>query len=281
MKFEYQIKKEVEILKAENISLVFKDEKTGQDKVILRDVNLSIHDIVRQDTTTGQIIGLLGPSGRGKTQLFRILAGLNPPTTGTVLVNGKPVQAGDVGVVFQNYRLMNHRTVQANLELGASKSKLSKQDRADKIKLYLEKFKMTDKRDYYPSSLSGGQKQRVAIMQQLLCSEHFLLMDEPFSGLDINMIKEVSDVILEVASLDELNTIVVVSHDIKSTMAICTNLWILGFDYDEQGNPYPGARVKYEEDLMAQGLAWQYPKIFESPQFNIAVNKISEGFKTL
>jgi NitT/TauT family transport system ATP-binding protein len=280
MNIPYEVK-DVEILKVENVSLSFKDEKTGADKLILRDINLTIKDVVRTGATTGQIVGLLGPSGRGKTQLFRILAGLNPPTTGTVLVHGKPVQAGDVGVVFQNYRLMNHRTVQSNLELGASKSKMSKQDRADKIKFYLEKFKMTEKKDYYPAALSGGQKQRVAIMQQLLCSEHFLLMDEPFSGLDINMIKEVSDVILEVAALDELNTIVVVSHDIKSTMAICTNMWILGYDYDETGTPFPGARVKYEEDLMAQGLAWQYPQVFERPEFNQAVNKVSTGFKTL
>jgi NitT/TauT family transport system ATP-binding protein len=272
--FEYKIK-DIEILKVENVSLSF------GDKLILRDINLTIKDVVRENAITGQIVGLLGPSGRGKTQLFRILAGLNKPTTGTVLVNGKPVQTGDVGVVFQNYPLMHHMTVQSNLELGASKSKLSKKDRQDKIALYLEKFKMSDKKDMYPASLSGGQKQRVAIMQQLLCSEHFLLMDEPFSGLDINMIKEVSEVILEVAALDELNTIVVVSHDIKSTLAICTNLWIMGYDYDESGKPFPGARIKFEEDMMAQGLAWQYPEIFKSEKFNTAVNNISEGFKHL
>lgn len=271
---QYTIK-DVDILKVENVSLKF------GDKLILRDINVTVKDVVRDAAITGQVVGFLGPSGRGKTQLFRILAGLNPPTTGTVLVNGKPVQAGDVGVVAQNYPLFMHRTVQSNLELGAAKLTLTKKDKQDKIKMYLEKFKLTDKADFYPASLSGGQKQRVAIIQQLLCSEHFLLLDEPFSGLDINMIKEVSDVILNIASLDELNTIIIVSHDIPSTVAIATHLWILGYDYDEQGKSIPGARIKYVEDLMAQGISWQYPQVFELPEFNEVVKGIRNAFNTL
>lgn len=275
MKKEY-FYKDVDILKVENVSLAF------DGKLVLRDINITIKDVVRKDNViAGQIIGLLGPSGRGKTQLFKIISGLRTPTTGTVMVNGKPVEAGDVGVVAQNYPLFNHMSVTKNLEIALAKSKMSKGDKKDKIKFYLEKFQLSDKADFYPTSLSGGQKQRIAIIQQLMCSEHFILLDEPFSGLDPNMIKEVSEVILELANLDELNTVIVISHDIVSTAAISNELWILGFDYDAEGKAIPGARIKYLDNLMEKGIAWNYPQVFELPEFNGYVKDVRTLFKSL
>lgn len=137
MKHEYYFTEE-EILRVENVSLSY------GDKLILRDINVSIMDVKRKDQpSTGQIIGFLGPSGRGKTQLFKILSGLNKPTTGTVLVHGKPVYPGDVGVVAQNYPLFMHHTIMGNLELSVKKSKLTKSERKDKIENYLERFNFT------------------------------------------------------------------------------------------------------------------------------------------
>jgi len=274
MKQEYSIL-DTEILKLEDVSLQY------GDKLILRDINVSIKDVVRPNITTGQVVGFLGPSGRGKTQLFKIIAGLNKPTTGKVTVMNKPVEAGVVGVVAQNYPLFMHRTIQGNLELGTSQLNISKKDKLDKIALYLEKFKLSDKKDFYPASLSGGQRQRVAIIQQLLCSESFLLLDEPFSGLDINMIREVSDVILEIAALNELNTIIIVSHDITNTVAISTNLWILGYEYEQDGKKIEGATIRAVEDLMAEGIAWNYPNVFQMPEFQAKVNTIKSAFKML
>lgn len=274
MKYEYSYHED--ILKVENVSLAF------GEKLVLRDINVTIKDVKRKGfENTGQIIGFLAPSGRGKTQLFNILAGLNPPSTGTVLIKGQPVHPGDVGVVAQNYPLFNHKSIMQNLKLALRKSNLSDADKINKINFYLERFKLADKKEYYPMSLSGGQRQRIAIIQQLLCSENFLLLDEPFSGLDINMIKEVSDVILEVANLNDYNTIIIVSHDIPSTVAISDNLWIMGYEYDNEGQIIPGATIKYVKDLMAEGIAWNYPNTFDLPEFQHAVKQIRELFPTL
>lgn len=239
-----------DILEVENVSL----ELGG--KLILRDINLKINDIIRPGKITGQIISLLGPSGRGKTQFFKLLSGLNQPTTGTIKIGPekKLVKAGDVGVVAQNYPLFEYRTVWGNLECVCREK--TPAEKKEKIEFYLEKFGMIDHKDKYPALLSGGQRQRIAIIQQMLCSEHFILMDEPFSGLDPLMKDQVCEMIQQVANLDEKNTIIIVSHDIPSAVSISQYIWILGFDYEDK-KPLPGARIKYMENLMDRGIAWK------------------------
>src|SRR5215813_14231243 len=103
------------ILKATNVSLTLNHNR------ILKDLNLEICDLYRPGYVTGQVVGLLGPSGIGKTRLFRILAGMDAPDCGSVLIGEKlaPVQRGMVGVVAQNYPLFEHRTIAGNLELAA------------------------------------------------------------------------------------------------------------------------------------------------------------------
>jgi polar amino acid transport system ATP-binding protein/sulfate transport system ATP-binding protein len=255
------------IMKIEDVSLAF-----GK-KQILRGVNAQISDIVGH----GQVIGLLGPSGIGKTQLFRILAGLQKPTTGIVKITdqGIPVTAGSVGVVAQNYPLFVHRTVISNLMLAAVNAGMSKKDAMEKAMGYLERFKLVDQRNHYPQQLSGGQRQRIAIAQQLLCSEHFLLMDEPFSGLDPIMNDEVCALISEVANLHELNTIIVITHDHRSAIKVADTLWLMGRD-----EGVPGAYLKYAYDLIDRDLAW-HPDISATPQFTTFAREIKEKFKTL
>src|SRR5207237_4762769 len=114
----------------------------------------------------------------------------------------------------------------------------------EKVLKYLRRLDMVDQAQLYPAQISGGQRQRIAIAQQLLCSEHFLLMDEPFSGLDVVMEAKVCELINEIACLDELNTIIVVTHDVTAAATVADHLWLMGRDRDPGGNFIPRARIQ-------------------------------------
>jgi NitT/TauT family transport system ATP-binding protein len=265
------------ILKVENVGLVL------NGNTILRDINVEVKDVIRPNgPVQGQVVGFLGPSGIGKTKFFEVLAGLIQPTSGKVLLGDplEPVKAGRVGVVQQNYPLFNHRTLRSNLDIAAERNHKTADQRKARVQEILERFNLHQHGNHYPAQLSGGQKQRAAIAQQLLCSDRFLLLDEPFSGLDINMIEEVSNMICEIAGQHEHNTVIIVSHDIVSTAAISDTLWIMGRDRDAENKIIPGARIKYEYDLCERDLVWQ-KDIREKPDFVALLSEIRSLFKAL
>ena len=235
------------LLAANNINLAF------DEKIILRDINFSIKDIVRPGMQQGQVVSLIGRSGIGKTQLFKILSGLQRPTAGSVTINGdKTVQAGDMGVIFQNYYLFEWRTVYQSLLLASKKNNLLKGKEKEMIGHYVAAFNLEDALQKYPQQLSGGQRQRASIIQQLLKGSNFLLLDEPFSGLDVCVLDKVTDLLLQVSVSDELKTLIIVSHDISTSVAISDTVIILG---NEAGKP--GATIKKEIDLIERDLAWK------------------------
>ena len=249
-------------------------------------MNTEIKNVVRTDRPDiqqGQVVCLLGPSGIGKTQLFRIMAGLSNPTSGSVLLGpeGKPVARGEVGVVFQNYPLFRHRTVLRNLMIAARKAGMKKREAKDRSAELLQRFNLAERANYYPAQLSGGQRQRVAIAQQIICSRHFLLMDEPYSGLDLLMKETVSELILQVATMHEFNTIIVTTHNIPDSITIADTIWVMGLERDPATNKFvPGARIRQEIDLINRGLAWQ-PNIKALPQFRDTVLEIEQLFREL
>lgn len=274
----FEATREEVLLKIENVSLAF------DNNVVLNNVNAEIKNVVRPGLSQGQVVGFLGPSGRGKTQLFRMMAGLQTPTSGQILILKNnilsPVEVGDVGVVDQHYTLFEHRTVGNNLMLVGSLSGLSKKDSEEKARLLLKRFQLEDRWSSYPGRLSGGQRQRIAIAQQLMCPRGFLLMDEPFSGLDPNMKEEACELIKEVASMDELFTIIVITHDVESAIKISDTLWLLGFDRGADGSVIGPSRIQEEIDLIRLDIAWQ-PQNETFNQFRELNEQITAKFKLL
>lgn len=266
------------LVSVRNVSLKF------GETVVLKPTTVDVRDVVRPGVNQGQVIGILGPSGVGKTQFARILSGLQKPTTGEVLIekSGKleEVQEGSVGFVFQSYPLFRWRTVLGNLMTAMEKSKLSHKERKERAMDFLEKFGLSDKAKFFPSSISGGQRQRVAIIQQLLSGDHFLVMDEPTTGLDPLMKDRVCELIDKVAQLDEKSTIFVIAHDIESLICISDTLWLFGRDRDEKGQIIPGATIKKSFNLMERGLAWD-PEITSRPEFAPFVREVKEEFRSL
>ena len=165
-----------------------------QDKVILSALDLSLNK--------GDILGLVGASGCGKTTLLNAIAGFSKPTTGKIVVDGHllscnglnndqhcvPAEQRQVGMIFQDYALFPHLTVQENIAFGISK--LNKIAQVEQIDHLLTILKLTDYRDSYIHQLSGGQQQRVAIARALAPKPKLLLLDEPFSNIDARLRNE-------------------------------------------------------------------------------------------
>ncbi|USD66176.1 amino acid ABC transporter ATP-binding protein [Vibrio sp. SCSIO 43136] len=166
---------------------------------------------------SGEIVVVCGPSGSGKSTLIRCVNGLETFSSGQLDVLGHPAGSraqtpGAVGMVFQHFHLFPHLTVLENLTLAPMRTlKLSKQEATKQALEFLERVKIAEQANKYPSALSGGQQQRVAIARSLCMQPQILLFDEPTSALDPEMISEVLDVMIELAK--EGMTMMCVTHE--------------------------------------------------------------------
>ncbi len=262
----HDYKKDQLLLNVEDVNLCY------GEKQILRDVNFEIHNIVRPNMQQGQVVSLIGRSGIGKTQLFKVLAGLIPPTSGKVSIDTDQhaVKPGEVGIIPQNYILFNHRTIYENLKIGLdfSGQKLSEKQESEIINEYAGKFDLKEHLKKYPMQLSGGQKQRVSIIQQVLTGNKFILLDEPFSGLDALMVDKVIELLIRISTINEFNTLVIVSHDIENALAISDSAFVLACQPGK-----PGATVTETIDLIQLGFAWN-KEIRENTHFQELVSQI-------
>jgi ABC-type nitrate/sulfonate/bicarbonate transport system ATPase subunit len=249
------------ILQVENLSVVY------DGKVIIKDINFVEKDTVRPGKKQGQIIAFLGRSGRGKSTLFRTLTGLEKPSSGRVVIpdykkaatNGmqpaKMVGEGDVGFVDQKYTLFRHKTIYQALFFALRKSGLSAAEKKDKIMQYMSEWGLDICKDQHPAFLSGGQRQRTAILEQLLSSGYYMVLDEPFSGLDIGNIENVKKAFQLINSSGELNTVIFSTHDIELAVELADSIYVIG--YPRQKDPAASYGTILEHfDPKHMGLAW-------------------------
>ncbi len=176
----------------------------------------------------GEVVVVLGPSGCGKSTLLRCINGLESINEGSVLLEGEPITANGknmslmrqkIGMVFQSYDLFPHKTIIDNITLAPIKvQKRKKSEVVEEAESILKRVGLLDKKDAYPRQLSGGQKQRVAICRALCMHPDVMLFDEVTAALDPEMVREVLDVIMELA--DAGMTMMIVTHEMQFAKAV-------------------------------------------------------------
>jgi sulfate transport system ATP-binding protein len=204
------------------------------DFVALDDVSLEIPD--------GSLTALLGPSGGGKSTLLRVIAGLEQPDTGTVLISGKDAtrlspQQRNVGFVFQHYAAFKHLSVFRNVAFGLEIRKRPKAEIRKRVQELLELVHLEQMADRLPSQLSGGQRQRMALARALAVEPQVLLLDEPFGALDAQVRKELRTWLRRLH--DEVHvTTVFVTHDQEEAIEVADEIVVLANGVVEQvGSP--------------------------------------------
>lgn len=221
--------------------------------VILEDIDFSIHQ--------GEVVVVVGPSGCGKSTFLRCLNMLEPIDSGNIYLDDElvdrqtkkvPQYRQKVGMVFQSYELFPHLSVIDNLLLAPTKVQKRKKEEVEKeAEKLLLRVGLLDKKDAYPRQLSGGQKQRVAIVRSLLMHPEILLLDEITAALDPEMVREVLQVVLELAK--EGMTMVIVTHEMEFAKAAADRVIFMD-----------GGRI-VEEDVPKEFFS--YPKTERAKQF--------------
>src|SRR5260221_9389053 len=202
---------------------------TGERIEALKDVNLDVEDAF---PPAGRDIGefrvLLGPSGCGKSTLLRMIAGLDKPTSGQILVNGQPVThpGKDRGMVFQKYTSFPWLTVADNVAYGMKVNGVPEAQRKETVDRLLKSVGLTEFADVYPETLSGGMQQRVAIARTLALRPSVILMDEPFGALDAQTRSDMQQLLLEIWD-ETACTILFVTHDVEEAVYLADRIFIM------------------------------------------------------
>ncbi len=207
-----------EILKLEDVSLTYQSE-IGETQAI-KDLSFTVNN--------GEFLAIIGPSGCGKTTILSLLAGLIPPTSGKIFLNGKDLKTPfkTVGYMLQKDELFPWRTIEKNiflpLEIKKDKSKKCKEF----VESLIEKYGLKEFVKAYPSEISGGMKQRAALIRTLAGNPEILLLDEPFSALDYQTKLSVCDDVYSIIK-SEKKTAILVTHDISEALSTADRIIVL------------------------------------------------------
>ncbi len=214
--------------------------------MVLDDVDLTLK--------SGEIVGLLGRSGSGKSTLLRIIAGLLTPTAGDVTWRGAPLRgpADGVAMVFQSFALFPWLTVEENVELGLEALGVGRAERADRAEAAIDLIGLGGYESAYPKELSGGMRQRVGLARALVVHPDLLLMDEPFSALDVLTAETLRTDLIDLWSEGKLpvKSILMVTHNIEEAVLMCDRILVFssnpGRVASELRVPFPHPRDRHD-----------------------------------
>jgi len=209
--------------------------KSYGQRMVVNDVSIEVNQ--------GEIVGLLGPNGAGKTTTFYMVVGLIKADEGEVFLDDgnitklpmyKRAQMG-IGYLPQEASVFRKLSVEDNLLAVLEMTDLTRAERMKKLEILLDEFNVRHVRKNNGDSLSGGERRRTEIARALAVDPKFILLDEPFSGLDPVIKDKVLDLLVRISELDELNTLIIVSHDIENSLAISDTAFILANQENKEG----------------------------------------------
>ena len=204
----------------ENVSRVFPAVSGGAPTRALQPIDLAVAD--------NDFVTILGPSGCGKSTLLRMVAGLDTPSTGRIMLDGKAITGpgADRGMVFQSYTLFPWLTVSENISFGLRERGVAPRQRATIASEWLERVGLTSFAQHYPKQLSGGMQQRTAIARALANGPEILLLDEPFGALDNQTRALMQELLLGIWEA-ERKTVIFVTHDIEEAVFLASRVVVM------------------------------------------------------
>jgi NitT/TauT family transport system ATP-binding protein len=233
----------------------------GKQLMALQNINLHVYP--------GEFVCIVGASGCGKSTLLNIIAGLTPPSSGQVLVDGEsvPGPGADRGMVFQHFSLFPWLTVADNIGFGLQLRRIPQKEVQQRIDYYLDVVNLTQFARSYPKQLSGGMKQRVAIARALANEPEVLLMDEPFGALDAQTKEQMQQFVLELWEKTRI-TVLTITHDVEEAIFLSQRIYVM--------SARPG---QIKEEILVDLPAHRDLEIKLSPEFIEIKRRLIAGLR--